>query len=73
VPVHVASLRLIKVGSTDLGVEKIVRNFPRLTYSVASTEPDEIVNLLAHEANEWSAVEINRVRNRIKRRLELFT
>lgn len=65
----------VEIGCTidELGGEEIVRNFPERSYSVASKNPNDIVNLLAHEAHEWRAVEINRVRNRQKRRFELLT
>jgi hypothetical protein len=65
---------LVEVGSIEgLNGEEIVRNFPDRSYSVASTDPNQIVNLLAHVAHEWRAIEINRVRNRSKHRFGLLT
>jgi len=66
---------LIETGCSlrELNGEEIVRNFPARTYSIATSDPNKVVDLLAHEAHEWAAVEINRVRNKHKRKFELLT
>jgi len=65
---------LIETGCSlqELNGEEIVRNFPARTYSIATSDPNKVVDLLAHEAHEWAA-EINRVRNKHKRKFELLT
>jgi hypothetical protein len=54
-PYHI----LVETGKEDLE-EPIVRNFPKRSYSTRSANPQEIVDLLAYEAHEWQAWEIQR-------------
>jgi hypothetical protein len=49
---------LIEIRNTQ--DNPIYRNFPSRTYSIKSTDPWEIVELLAYEAHEWQAYEILR-------------
>ena len=52
-PIH------IETGITHLE-EPIFRNFPDRSYSTRTANPREILELLAYEAHEWQAIEIQR-------------
>lgn len=58
-PIEEAYDVLIETGVEKLE-EPIIRNFPSRSYSTQSSDPKEILELLAYEAHEWQACEIQR-------------